>query len=131
MNSYRLTLSCDADDVSGAIREFIGRLSEDTAANLIEYLGSYHPDGELRTCAPPPSGYALLEVTSSYYGSHEEYGEGDRDYFFAIPAGAEAPEVRLTHGHYGEHSEELNKLPEGALEWNGTEWVPFLRTRSA
>lgn len=69
-----------------------------------------------------PAGFTLLKIVSDYYGS---VGDGhDEEFWFAIPEGVAVPEIRLSHGSYGNNrSEEMGKLPPGSLFWDDPEWV--------
>lgn len=69
-----------------------------------------------------PEGCVVHELTSSYYGSHSEYGEGDSQFFVAIPEGTELPQMSVGHGHFSSNTEDLALLPVGShVNWGG-EW---------
>jgi hypothetical protein len=94
------------------------------AINIVD-VGFVHPDGSVRDCPLPPEGFSLREVTSSYYGCHEERGEGDEVYCFAVPEGTELPdELRLAHGTRRQEVEGAEKVDPRAMAWDGTEWTP-------
>ena len=62
-----------------------------------------------------PEGMKVVTFNSSYYGSKEEYGEGDREYTFAVPLDCDV-KLNLSHGHCcGNLEEQVAKLPVGSL----------------
>lgn len=67
---------------------------------------------------PVPPGFVVHEVISDYFGSHDEYGEGDRKLFIALPNGVDLAEgFSLCHGHdsSSRHWEAILALPDSAL----------------
>lgn len=83
---------------------------------------------ELPIPTTAPEGYTLVQFTDEYYGSHEEYGNGDEEVFLAIPNDAYEPEVEYSTGH-GDYSYQPVRPcpPPGTLffETFGGEWLPF------
>jgi hypothetical protein len=65
-------------------------------------------------------GWWMLEFVSEYYGSHDEYGEGDiaEAYFFHPSIPVQWQGTRFKHGHHGASEENtrfeewLKSLPE-------------------
>lgn len=74
--------------------------------------------------ASAPAGCVVHEIVSYYYGSHSEYGYGDKKFFVAIPEGSELPEMNIGYGSYSNSIEGLALLPVGSyVNWDG-EWEP-------
>jgi hypothetical protein len=89
--------------------------------------------GEIERVTSPetPEGFKEVDFWSSYYGSHSEYGEGDRHFRVAIPEGEEFPtEFQFSHGHYRAQWEDWIKFPASAIvaEDGDEQWVPMAET---
>lgn len=135
MRTFEVRLQTSiGDNINDAERAILDALKGIDSAAQVNWVSTIHPRGVERHCEPAPKGYRILAIESQYYGSHEEYGEGDTVSYYAIPKGAKVPRIRLSHGHYSSDQEGLSRLPEGTLEWFGEEvegkwvhkWIPFV-----
>lgn len=68
---------------------------------------------------PPRDGWRVAESTSTYYGSHEERGEGDVHYWIALPPGIDPAAAWLQHGSRSR----TYKGPHEVLIWDGEDWL--------
>jgi len=72
-----------------------------------------------------PKGFVVVEVTDEYYGSHEECGEGEYYFIFAVPLEnkEETKNFRFAHGHNGAAT--VPKKPSFPVFVWGDGWSPF------
>jgi hypothetical protein len=73
-----------------------------------------------------PDGFVVVEVVSSYYGSHSELGEGDEVMYLAVPTQAydSTVEYETSHGSFG--SQPIEPCPPaGSQLYDGELFRPF------
>ena len=85
--------------------------------------------GTVEEVVPPPipPGFQEVSVTSEYYGSHPEYGEGDSKFRVAVPGVEPIPQVKVSHGHSSREWSDFRKFPPSAfiVEEGDEEWIPI------
>jgi hypothetical protein len=119
-NPHRNDLLVPDTSPSGAIRDDKGRI---IAVRGFQTFARDEPR------SLPPAGYLCFKLTSTYYGSHPEYGEGDEEYWFAAKPNfiEEATSIHLQHGHLGRDETGWTVLHDlGVLQWNENvrKWLP-------